>query len=284
MAEMYDHTIHSRNTFHNGLPTPDSELENNKHRRPSLYATPVPHSNIAMLCHTPDELVQAIQQFTKQDDTVIPGLEAMQEHYSLAFQNQQNDHRCPAEDLDQLSFYFNIFDRLFFFSSLQNLCAIRLKSIEGHHAGQLDSHRSNWRTEVPPTHACLITISDLTTTKPPLPYQKRMKKYLGTLLHEMLHAYFEVYGCMCTEVCTWRYNTLVGIHGSSWQDAALAIENATCRLVGERIDLGRVDSLAMNWIAAKSMPVEGTLDLASWGMTYAEVRTAYDYYVELYHK
>jgi hypothetical protein len=97
---------------------------------------------------------------------------------------------------------------------------------------------------------------------------KLVRLYLATLLHEMLHAFFELWGCGS---CRDRHENLgLGGHGPAWQDAALALETAAEDK--SFLDLVDVDmSREVSW--ASKMKASGrrfdgeTIALAkNWGM------------------
>lgn len=96
-------------------------------------------------------------------------------------------------------------------------------------------------------------------------------EYLGTLLHEMGHAFLGLWGCD-----NWDCKTIVereGMgHGWAWQNIAFAVEGA-CRdvgFLGLRLDLGRVQHLAKECLDSD---VEVPWSRAGeWGMEAEEVR------------
>ena len=84
-------------------------------------------------------------------------------------------------------------------------------------------------------------------------------RYLGTLVHEMLHAFFEIYTCGCIDCCEGR-DDLYGGHGKLWQAAACAIEKVDRRqFLGLELDFGRTLSLAANIQSGYNMPNAATL-------------------------
>lgn len=79
---------------------------------------------------------------------------------------------------------------------------------------------------------------------------KAIKSYQETLLHEMLHAVFDIYECQCDACKECRGYGAEGGHGVHWQAAASAIERANGskkpRNFGFGLDLGRPLSLAID--------------------------------------
>jgi hypothetical protein len=71
--------------------------------------------------------------------------------------------------------------------------------------------------------------------------QARMHSRLGTLLHEMAHAFLKAYVCRACPM----YDVCVGAlgHGRAWQVLAAKIEQVAKVVVGGSVDLGRWQSL-----------------------------------------
>lgn len=80
-----------------------------------------------------------------------------------------------------------------------------------------------------------------------------MQDYLGPLLHEMVHAVFELYCCWWCPGCLVTYDNAVGVAGHDLlrQTTALAIEEALNgglkALCGYKICLGRSWSLVLEY-------------------------------------
>lgn len=54
--------------------------------------------------------------------------------------------------------------------------------------------------------------------------RKLIREYIAVLLHEMLHAFLELWGC---GTCRERFENIgIGGHGPAWQEAACALEIA----------------------------------------------------------
>lgn len=73
----------------------------------------------------------------------------------------------------------------------------------------------------------------------------RVVSRLGTLLHELCHAFVSAYAC---KQCPGYQQDVVNMeeHGFGWQRTALAIESAAQRMLGLPINLGRFDSIRVN--------------------------------------
>ena len=97
------------------------------------------------------------------------------------------------------------------------------------------------RARIPDGYAALIKIKDRSGESPPMDEETRLMSYLSTLLHEMLHVFFGVYVCLCSNACRKRHADEIGRNGHrrSWQLAALVVEEASLLLLGEAVDLSR---------------------------------------------
>ena len=148
--------------------------------------------------------------------------------------------------------FYEYFNEIFFCGSLEGLCAInftdQLFQEDAQNAEDYSlalaytpSTGPKHRVQIPDGYAALIKIGDRSCDSPLLDEEKRLKGYLEALVHEMLHVFFGVYECLCSHACRCRHmkNLGSGGHGESWQLAALAVEQATLPLLGERLDLSR---------------------------------------------
>lgn len=100
----------------------------------------------------------------------------------------------------------------------------------------------------------------------------RLKDYLETLLHELIHAFFNVWGCRA-DGCSNEWEVLgVRGHGYALQDTALALETAMVDkdLMALEFDLGRLHSLAVD-IASDEKPILAQEQLQRWEMKQGDV-------------
>lgn len=98
------------------------------------------------------------------------------------------------------------------------------------------------------------------------------------LLHEMLHAFFAMYCCRCSEQCLERYHQEVGNgHGRAWQNCAFAIEKASERIFPQMLELGRTQGLVGDWVATGLLPFREE-DLPPWELEYSKVDKLYKAY------
>jgi hypothetical protein len=103
--------------------------------------------------------------------------------------------------------------------------------------------------DIPDGYACVIRIAKPHETRVPVVGDPHMIHYAETLLHEMLHAYFDIYVCRHNKACDQESDSMVGRggHQKSWQEAALIIERSTTRLLGYRFDMDRHNGLMSDW-------------------------------------
>ncbi|PMD38387.1 hypothetical protein L207DRAFT_585289 [Hyaloscypha variabilis F] len=74
---------------------------------------------------------------------------------------------------------------------------------------------------------------------------ERLRIYIQTLLHEMIHAFIQIYACFCSR-CKTKYEDQEGKtgHGQAWQSIAYEIEIFVRNELGLDLDLNRVISIA----------------------------------------
>lgn len=145
--------------------------------------------------------------------------------------------------------YYDYFNDIIFCGSLEGLCAIRFCRDSDHHGMGPDDLGAaitpttglTHRAQIPDGYAALIKIKDRSGESPHVDEETRRTSYLSTLLHEMLHVFFGVYVCLCSNACRRRHADEIGRdgHRRSWQLAALAVEEASVPLLGEAVDLSR---------------------------------------------
>ena len=86
---------------------------------------------------------------------------------------------------------------------------------------------------------------------------------LSTLLHELVHAYLDLYGCRS---CTSNIECVVQLdgHGRAWQLIASAIERATGVYLGFPLSLCRFAAVRNNWACLTRWPT--CKDVEEWGL------------------
>jgi hypothetical protein len=160
----------------------------------------------------------------------------------------------PNQELENdllLEQFFNVFSDIFFNSALRGLCKVQFyPQISPQKHGECISpyHSLLGRQRIPENFASLINLKSRVTDArfQNMNPAKRPRKYLGTLLHEMLHAFLGIYICdgkRCSSrvECRNRYLTAIGRkgHKEEWQWAALEFEKAALALLGEELDIHR---------------------------------------------
>jgi hypothetical protein len=133
--------------------------------------------------------------------------------YDLRDHIEYSDHKVVRA-------YIDLFDELFFFGTLSSPVRFRLehKRIYGKFGAVRPEYSLGKR--------CKVVLYDR------LPEEntryKRLRGYLGTLLHEMIHAFFRLWACDYDE-CSYTWDSIGkrgGEHGVAWQDVAFALEKA----------------------------------------------------------
>lgn len=84
---------------------------------------------------------------------------------------------------------------------------------------------------------------------------------IGVLLHEVCHAYAEIYicrKCPAFEVNVRNFNG----HGSAWQRIAFEVEKSACLELGLHLNLGRFDCIKYEWKGMKQWPTVDEVE--SW--------------------
>lgn len=145
--------------------------------------------------------------------------------------------------------YYDYFNDIIFCGTLEGLCTVRFCRDSDHlrmgpddlGAAITPMTGAIHRAQIPDGYAALIKIKDRSGESPHVDEETRLMSYLSTLLHEMLHVFFGVYVCLCSDACRKRHAEEIGRNGhrKSWQLAALAVEEASLPLLGEAVDLSR---------------------------------------------
>ena len=196
------------------------------------------------------------------------------------------DH-TKYNDSEVLKAYVDLFDELFFFGTLSSPCTFQF--IGGREKGKFGAVEYEYKVvgkdlsgdllRLPPLREkrCKLILYDR------LPEEntryKRLRGYMGTLLHEMIHAFFKLWACDydgCSS--TWDgIGQRSSEHGRAWQDVAYALENAVRdeKLLNLDLKLNRAAALALEVI------VEGRAihkdDLLDWKLDEDEVKSQLDY-------
>jgi hypothetical protein len=206
-----------------------------------------------------------------------PNLSELQENALQSFRKEKiydlRDHiRIPIEEV--ILTYFVLFDDLFFFGSLSDRCDLamdREESVNSGRRGLMIGREVNVKKKIfgmvektVGEKSCIIVLNSHREEFPGR-YEK-LKGYVETLLHEMCHAFFELWGCPQSE-CVGGYDKLGKTrHGRLWQDVALALEHAVRDRQFLNLDLclNRVTSLALELVTMDE--IVHREDLERWVM------------------
>ncbi|KAE8444460.1 hypothetical protein EG329_000551 [Mollisiaceae sp. DMI_Dod_QoI] len=178
-------------------------------------------------------------------------------------------------DEEVLATYKILFDDLFFFGSLFPKCKTfltypsgRKKLLHGY-TNCDEEFKLKWEFPFLQKHLeAEITVCRSNEKR----RRERLRNYLGTLLHEMIHAFLGIWGCRykgCYN--TWQRQGVRG-HGHAWQDMAAAVEIAAADrdLLGLELDLGRLKNLAVDIVYEKrGLPLSEELE--KWDMRREDV-------------
>jgi hypothetical protein len=186
---------------------------------------------------------------------------AEQQHAIDVYHILREDSAECQPDAFLMKSYFDIFNELFFFGSL-GPCELvfhhhSVEKVSGmHQISTTLSHRQP--TLLPKDTLCRIVLwrcHEYENSPQPI------KGYLGTLLHEMVHAALALYVCMCDKKCQQDATNSDGWtgHGHMWMRTASTIQVACDDILGELLNLdirdcaAHEDASARQYIA--SLPV-----------------------------
>ena len=191
--------------------------------------------------HSPRDLSAAFLNFVSKRDQDLTCSQRYGISQFRALVAETSNQKSNLEDENLMLQYYHIFDNVFFGGSLLGLCKIIFRQPEEMPENTLADTTSpettlSYRKYIPDNYAALIRLTILAPRRnlDYNAYEVRHKAYLETLLHEMTHAYFGIYVCMCNNSCQGLYEELIGEwgHRKCWQEAALALEKATLPLLG----------------------------------------------------
>lgn len=193
------------------------------------------------------------------------------------------------DDLGVLKLYFAAFSRIYFDGQLTLLnCPLSMvykKPTPGAHGtrwessyhGFTEDHRKRAGTS-PSNVQSPIYILEMEHTNPNV----RLRMYIGTLLHEMVHAFFHLFACGCPRCVNPSQAPLLFTegnlgHGLPFMKLALTFEKFAVDKLGLRIDLGLAYSFALDRkegcsgiTFAPNSKIEADFNLKSWGNYQAE--------------
>jgi hypothetical protein len=258
-------------SFRNGQPIPNSPFSNwlrqestltpgsHIHPRPLALSTnwldgSGSFINILFSAHSPIHLLKVLEKFVSKRGGYLTSVQRIGiESYKDERKDGHFGYIGPPEDESAMRRHYEYFNDIFSCGCLGGLCVIRFCNDSDHVGVEADSFGEaispitgeTHRQQIPDGYEALIKIKDQSNESPLLDEETRWQNHLSTLLHEMLHVFFGVYGCLCFAACRKVHADEIGRcgHRKSWQLAALAVEEATLPLLGELLDLSRKVSL-----------------------------------------
>jgi hypothetical protein len=170
---------------------------------------------------------------------------------------------------EQLHQYSECLDDLFFGGLLKGFYKIRFvddAKVLLEKWGSCDAHM---HSSFPYSHGYELHIDIVNRTHAHsfrcLDRPSQLKNYLGTLLHEMVHAVFGLYCCYDCSLCVTRFKDEVGTSGHSmaWQKLAMSIEHAFNHypglMSGWTYDLGRSPAFVLEYKGDRDFRANKTL-------------------------
>lgn len=197
------------------------------------------YGDMTPLGHSPMEVSRAVINYI-QGATVCPTnaqLVALERFHRTSLA-RLHDHDPDSDGV--IEQFFRIFDDLIFRGALRH--RVNWTFIHEHEVNPLKPTLGTcWGNRVDPgTWAGTVRADIKITRRLQVNLTERLVAYLGTLLHEMAHAIFCIYCCLCHDQCRWQVYFTEGPthHGAVWQDMTQAIEDGVYELLGIRVDLG----------------------------------------------
>jgi hypothetical protein len=227
------------------------------------------YKQLHLYSHTSEQIVAAIKQYATQPPPFCINIQndAILEYQKLRSRSEQNPDN-PAVLLE----YLNLFDDMFFMGGLKKLCYIEVHSVLEGRWGDCTSHQHqpHFLTFRYP-YEIRIRMRNLREHPKYRDPQVRLHNYLGTLLHECIHAIFGLYVCWSHQECQSHARESQGLRGHmhAWQDIAALLEDNTAKLPFGRLFLNRVVGLRSDLLVSRA-PI--TVDqLVKWGLDPREV-------------
>lgn len=180
--------------------------------------------------HNASHLADLLIHFSKRRNEQLTTLQKLSLH--LFHSERAYDLRDAAEAPDGkvLAAYFELFDRLFFFGSLNGLCAITRSpriSSKNDFDGRTFYKENMGENNTPGAVFRGDLICDIIISTQDLPSRyERLRRYIGSLLHQMLHAFFQLWTCPRPHCFDKVYTNGEHRHWRIWQEVAFALEDA----------------------------------------------------------
>jgi hypothetical protein len=146
------------------------------------------------------------------------------------------DKLIPAEEMRQLLTWIN----LLFCDDPSRLKFHWLKEMP------------SWPDAISISNSHLENYIAMKPTYPSQPRKRYMLETISALLHEAVHAHFQL--CGCSDCSIRAPNHQPHGHGRPWQLLAARVENAFVRWTGLPVELSRFDSIAVHWKDFQLLP------------------------------
>ncbi|KUJ15434.1 uncharacterized protein LY89DRAFT_670906 [Mollisia scopiformis] len=244
------------------------------HEPPSISPEEFEFGRLKPLSHSAESISKAIIQFNKRETYSVysmaedpcprrrMGAENFKHHGTWNLGNPHN--------LEDIKKYFGYFNDVYFNGLLTGYCTLELvdggamKRRYGSDCGgrcqpyfpgeEIDSRHKATKPQI------IITIRSLANYRDKY---AAIKEYHLVILHEMLHAMFDIFECRCYRGCLDRTNREAsGGHHIAWQAAAKALERGVwlgANPFDLYFDLRREVCLAADMMLGNKLPNEATL-------------------------
>ena len=159
--------------------------------------------------------------------------------------------------------YFKLFDTLFYGSTLHSHCIVKLTPPRRRVHADMTQFLLCWHC---PPKAIFVTIKIRIFRKGEMVDDyTRLNFYLGRLLHEMSHAFLELFSCRYEPCHSSLEHLGITGHGFAWQEITFAVEKAANdhTFLDLSVDLHRQNSLGREPEA--SSQTVSSLQLSRWG-------------------
>ncbi|KAH6682723.1 hypothetical protein B0J14DRAFT_673131 [Halenospora varia] len=181
--------------------------------------------------------------------------------------------------------YFELFDALFFFGSLR----ARVELVNSDQQAQYAGCAGHTKPIAPlkksftfpllkpkpqPNPKLLHRITLFRRDIDACNRRHRLTLYLSTLLHEMIHAFFNTWACQSGKCRARRFEKMGERgHGCLWVDLATSVERSANGVLGLRLDLGRMGAIVSEVVRVvdEEVNVQGLRrDFEGWGLDFGE--------------
>ncbi|KAF7943699.1 uncharacterized protein EAE97_005769 [Botrytis byssoidea] len=164
------------------------------------------------------------------------------------------------KEQDLLDLYFSYFNAMIFGGALNTMrCVMKLEEPNAEQKARnvLGTTVDKRGEKTTTRHNVRCYISVFVRSPPPENEEESkilLENYLGTMLHEMVHAFFSIYVCKCNTSCRrkvleFEESGMTG-HGMQWQRAARSVESFARQGLRLDVRLGREEALGLELVIA----------------------------------